>query len=495
MKKLFALAAVFMFAFTFSACGNPEDKPDGDNADKTEHTHSYTEKVIPATCTEKGYTLYTCACGESYRNNESNPLNHSFLNYVSDENATCTENGTKTAKCERCEETDTVTENKLGHKFKDGKCERCGTDFFSEELSYTQSADGKSYSVTGIGECKDAVIVVPAEYDGLPVTAVGAEAFSNCAIREITLPDSVTEIGGNAFDGCPLEKATVPAAAAPHIGNPALKTAIITSGEALADRTFENCASLTGVTLPEDLKNIGENAFSHCASLIAVKLPDGLESVGGKAFSFCNSLKEAFIPDGVATIGDYAFSSCNSLTGIRIPDGVMKIGYNAFNNKGALTVYCEAPVKPEGWHNNWVSPLCPLVWNCRSNDKDINGFEYFVTDGIKYALKDGTAAVAIQPDNITAAEIAEKITYKDKIYTVTKICDFAFRNCSQLTRIAIPVGITEIGENALLDCASLTDINYAGTKAEWNEIVKPVNWDGGAKIYAVHCADGDVPKN
>ncbi len=69
--------------------------------------------------------------------------NHSFTNYVSDGNATCTENGTKTAKCDRCNATDTTIDvmSKLGHSFinyepnddatcqKDGtktaKCERC----------------------------------------------------------------------------------------------------------------------------------------------------------------------------------------------------------------------------------------------------------------------------------------------------------------------------------------------------------------------------------
>lgn len=35
---------------------------------------------------------------------------HSFTNYVPDNNATCTEDGTKTAKCDGCEETDTVAD-------------------------------------------------------------------------------------------------------------------------------------------------------------------------------------------------------------------------------------------------------------------------------------------------------------------------------------------------------------------------------------------------
>ena len=30
------------------------------------HTHSYAETVIAPTCTENGYTIHKCACGEEY---------------------------------------------------------------------------------------------------------------------------------------------------------------------------------------------------------------------------------------------------------------------------------------------------------------------------------------------------------------------------------------------------------------------------------------------
>ena len=67
----------------------------------------------PKTCKRDGCTV-----------TEGNALGHSFTNYVSDNNATCTEDGTKTAKCDRCDETDTVTDanTKLGHDFADATC-------------------------------------------------------------------------------------------------------------------------------------------------------------------------------------------------------------------------------------------------------------------------------------------------------------------------------------------------------------------------------------
>ena len=84
--------------------------------------------TTPATCTEKGVRTYTCTSSSHTRTEDIPALNHSFAGqeYVSDNNATCEQDGTKTARCVRygtggCTETDTVTDtgSKLGHLFED----------------------------------------------------------------------------------------------------------------------------------------------------------------------------------------------------------------------------------------------------------------------------------------------------------------------------------------------------------------------------------------
>lgn len=82
--------------------------------------HNYSKITVAPTCTEQGYDKYTCsACGDTYLENYTNPLGHSFTNYASDNNATCTSNATETAKCNRCDVTDTreLPYTKLQHKF------------------------------------------------------------------------------------------------------------------------------------------------------------------------------------------------------------------------------------------------------------------------------------------------------------------------------------------------------------------------------------------
>jgi len=102
----------------------------------------------PANCTETGLTegKYCSACGETLKVQEEIPaLGHSFTNYVSDNNATCTQDGTKTAKCDRCDETHTIADegSKLSHNYENGKCTGCG----QEEPKITITSE--KYTISG----------------------------------------------------------------------------------------------------------------------------------------------------------------------------------------------------------------------------------------------------------------------------------------------------------------------------------------------------------
>lgn len=100
MKKIFLLLSVFVCVacLSLSASGC--------------HTHEYTSVITAPTCTEQGYTTYTCECGDTYKDDYVNELGHDFTNYTSDNNATYDSDGTKTATCDRngCEEKDTITD-------------------------------------------------------------------------------------------------------------------------------------------------------------------------------------------------------------------------------------------------------------------------------------------------------------------------------------------------------------------------------------------------
>jgi len=68
------------------------------------HVHKYDEKVVEATCLEKGYTVFTCACGDTYKGNETPALNHDFGDWNIVKEATTEEEGLKVKECSRCDE-------------------------------------------------------------------------------------------------------------------------------------------------------------------------------------------------------------------------------------------------------------------------------------------------------------------------------------------------------------------------------------------------------
>ena len=73
------------------------------------HEHSYTAVVTPPTCTAKGYTTHTCACGDSYVDTYTAALGHDWDSGTVTKQPTATETGVRTYTCTRCNATKTET--------------------------------------------------------------------------------------------------------------------------------------------------------------------------------------------------------------------------------------------------------------------------------------------------------------------------------------------------------------------------------------------------
>ena len=79
------------------------------------HTHSYKDVVTAPTCTAKGYTTHTCACGDSYVDTYVDALGHAWDNGKVTKEPTETETGVKTFTCTRCGETRAETMPVIPH--------------------------------------------------------------------------------------------------------------------------------------------------------------------------------------------------------------------------------------------------------------------------------------------------------------------------------------------------------------------------------------------
>ena len=126
----------------------------------TTHEHSYDAVVTAPTCTEKGYTTHTCACGDSYVDTYVDALGHAWDNGKVTKPATEAEDGVKTFTCTRCGETKTevipatgsvdVTEmfTDVSHSWADDGIQYCvthqlmsgiGNDLFGPKLTTTRA--------------------------------------------------------------------------------------------------------------------------------------------------------------------------------------------------------------------------------------------------------------------------------------------------------------------------------------------------------------------
>ena len=105
----------------------------------TAHTHNYKATVTAPTCTAKGYTTHTCACGDSYVDAYTDALGHAWDSGKVTKQPTATEDGVKTFTCTRCGETKTEVIPATGSVDV--------TEMFTD-VSHSWADDGIQYCVT-----------------------------------------------------------------------------------------------------------------------------------------------------------------------------------------------------------------------------------------------------------------------------------------------------------------------------------------------------------
>lgn len=220
----------------------------------------------------------------------------------------------------------------------------------------------------------DAVVNIPSEINGTPVTTIGNAAFRDSSVTSVTIPASVTEIGSNAFAGCTNLTSVTYGGDWSNLtiqsGNPAVEDAakdaaneqlfdfefilnntavvVISYKGTAADVTipsrykgkpvtvidpvaFYNNSAVTSVTIPDSVTAIPDYAFGFCSQLTNISIPNSVTFIGFSAFNSCTSLKSITLPSSLSTIQSYAFYNCGNLKTIRIPVSVTSIGNCAFD--------------------------------------------------------------------------------------------------------------------------------------------------------------------
>jgi len=219
------------------------------------------------------------------------------------------------------------------------------------QAQYTFTTNSGVITITGYAG-SDRILVIPGTTNGYPVTILGPTAFfGRTSLTNLTIPNTVTNLGSYTFDGCSrLQTVT-------------LGTNLSSFGEG----AFYGCASLTSLALPNRVASLGNYAFAFCGSLKTMTLGTNLGAVGEGTFYRCTNLASLTLPASVTNLGDSVFAYCSNLTGIYFEGNAPGVTSLSFSPAPNVTGYYLAG--STGW--SALATLIPLApWLPQAQTRD-----------------------------------------------------------------------------------------------------------------------------
>ena len=437
------------------------------------------DEAVPPSCTEDGLTegKHCSACGEILVAQEKISATHSWI-YSYDSSS-------HWQVCNGCG----ITTNTASHQNTEGGyCTVCNATVSpTAGIVYDVDKSGEYAFVSGYNG-SSANIVISSQYNELPVTLIGKEAFKGKEITSVFIPDTVTEIASYAFAECKtLEEMILPDSLTcvdSHafdnctkllktengvvyvlniaVSNTGSASAEIRNGTTLiANYAFAGNTSLVTLTLPDSLKRIGEGAFSECSSLSSVSFGNSLEFIGVSAFYWCSAIKTITLPDSLIDIAHSAFSGCISIHTVEFGSRVSTIGPYAFANcvsieKITLPVNITSIGGSAFYHCAEIKSISlPFVGESR-DDSQNSHFGYIF--GATSSYKDNDAYVPTSLKNVTITDIES-------------IEDRAFFGCEDIKTLVISKKLKYVGISAFEGCANLSNVFFKGSEAAWKNVI------------------------
>ena len=314
------------------------------------------------------------------------------------------------------------------------------------------------------------------------VTSIGKYAFGGCeALTSVSIPNSVTAIGYGAFNQCTA----------------------LTAFDVDADNP--NYSTVDGILFSKDKTNLIRYPGAKEGDYT---IPKSVTSIGSCAFENCKSLTSVTIRDGVTEIGEWAFAYCSGLTSITCHALTPPVcGVNCFNfPKKGIPVYVPAQsvdlyADAERWKdftNFWPIAEFPLNGECGAEGDNLT----WTLDNDGRLTITGSGAMAEWKD---VNEIPWYV-YRSYIQSVLiesgvgSISEIAFNACRSLLNISVAYGNTAYNSQlgvlynndftCLLQCPPAKE-SYTFLSSVTS--VRPSAFDGCKKSFTVTCESSTPP--
>lgn len=261
-----------------------------------------------------------------------------------------------------------------------------------------------------------------------PVRSLPDECFLNCiSLQSINLPASLQTIGESCFQGCT-----------------SLSTVLFPSTlSILYKNCFMNCAlKVVDLYSCSSLRKIPDFAFSHNPYLSNVIFNPELTSISYESFSY-TKIANFTTPPSLQSIGNSAFLECTSLTNFTITSdsSLTTLGLGVFRGCVSIeTIEC-------------FSPSYIVLTGALFNSERTNLILYPPASDIKYfSLPSSTNII----NDYAFYGCLNLISVFIPTNSVTQISNNAFEGCRNLKWVNIPKSVIYIGNNAFLNCKSLS---------------------------------------
>ena len=247
---------------------------------------------------------------------------------------------------------------------------------------------------------------------GNSVTIVNGYSFYLfTGLETVTFTSEITRIGTSSFGG-----------------NTNLK-AIICNATTIDSSTFQGCASLKVVSLPQNVSSVGTSVFSYCSSLERVSWPSGVNLVPNSTFSYSGITE--FISSNATEFGPSVFTGCTKLVASKTPN---------------------------------VTVMSSSVFQHCSSLKDLS-FGAITSYG-NYCFANCSSIKEIRVDSIPGTYHLQNCRTLTKLTIasgITTLQQFFANTCGSLKTVTIPSTVSSIGNSAFASCASLLEVHVLAT--------------------------------